>query len=296
MTTINLIFDSLSFDFSSWQTEFLQQNANIRIYDANKGNLPEVADFLLLWHPKTRDWSTQLGLKAAFALGAGLDHLTDLTLADDVPLLRLHDAGMKTAMCEYAQYAALRYQRHFDAYEQTQRQASWKPLDYRTRDSFTTGVLGLGELGQAVANHLSDNGYKVIACSRSRKTLKGISCYTIKPELDEFLQKTDLLINLLPKNHHTLNMINQAALAELPPQAAVVSMSRGGIINEEALLQAVDQNHIQWALLDVFDNEPLLAKHPFWQHPKIKVTPHISAQTLVKPGVKELLVRFSEFI
>jgi glyoxylate/hydroxypyruvate reductase A len=296
MTPINLVFDSQTFDFSDWQAAFAKQSPFVHLYDANSDSLPDVVDFVLLWHPKQRDWSEWPSLKAAFALGAGLDHLSDLVLPDKVALHRLYDAGMKGAMCEYAHYAVLRYQRHFDTYERAQKQALWQPLSYRGRDSFTVGVLGLGGLGQAVASHLANSGYTVTGCSRNRKPLAGITCFTLQSELYQFLQGADLLINLLPKNDQTANLVDGAALAELPKNSAVINMSRGGIINESALLKLIDDGHIQWAMIDVFDKEPLPSTHPFWHHSNIKVTPHISAQTLAEPAVSELLERFSDFV
>jgi len=93
------------------------------------------------------------------------------------------------------------------------------------------------------------------------------------------LARAEFLVTLLPQTAATENLLDAARLAQLPAGAVIVNPGRGTLIDEAALLAALDSGHLAHATLDVFREEPLPAEHPFWAHPRVTVTPHVAAET-----------------
>ena len=109
--------------------------------------------------------------------------------------------------------------------------------------------------------------------------------------LGAFLAKTRLLVCLLPLTPDTRGLLDRAALSELPRGAYVVNVSRGALIVDEDLLALIEAGHLSGAMLDVFHDEPLPASHAFWHHPRITVTPHISAVTQIVDSVTQIATK-----
>jgi glyoxylate/hydroxypyruvate reductase A len=237
-------------------------------------------DYAILWRPAADVFARQSGLKAMFSLGAGVDGLLAMpSLPRHVPLVRLEDAGMAAQMVEYAMYVALRQFRGFRGYAARQAAGEWQPQPARRRVDFRIGVLGLGILGGAVARALAGFGFDVAGWSRSPRDLAGVDCRHGDAALDAVLARSELLLLFLPATAHTDRLLDRARLAQLPPGAAVANLSRGELVDEGALLAALDSGHLSAAYLDVFRHEPLPEGHPFWRHPAVEMTPHVAALT-----------------
>jgi glyoxylate/hydroxypyruvate reductase A len=144
--------------------------------------------------------------------------------------------------------------------------------------------MGLGTLGANAAEVLARIGFRVSGWSRSPKQIKGIECFHGKAQLDAFLERTDILVCLLPLTPDTRHILNRALFAKLnrnsPLGAPVlINAARGGLQNEIDILACLDDGTLGAASLDVFADEPLPADSPFWTHPKIVLTPHNAADT-----------------
>jgi glyoxylate/hydroxypyruvate reductase A len=249
----------------------------------------EHADYGVVWKPTQKIASSFLRARAIFNLGAGVDAIGNLgKLRADVPLIRLEDAGMAEQMIEYVTYAALRCYRDFDGYAAQQREAAWRARPRRSKNEFVIGVLGAGVLGAAVAQALLRLRFTVRAWSRSRKEIVGLASFAGMGELTRFLAETRFLVCLLPLTRETENLLDRPRLSLLPRGAYVVNVARGGILVDADLLGLLDEGHLGGAMLDVFRDEPLPAAHPFWHHPRITVTPHVSAATLVQASVEQI--------
>jgi glyoxylate/hydroxypyruvate reductase A len=285
---MNIVFHSSQFLLEEWQQAFEKIDASIQLHHANTIPMAEV-DCLLTWKPTITDWQSATKLRCVIYLGAGIDiNAEPLLLPTHTKILRLHDAGMKAAMCDYASYAVLHFQRRFDHFAQAQRKNQWlHDRDYRSRADTRIGVLGLGYLGGAVANHLHHGGYPISAWSRSLKVIAGINTYHGLDTMKDFLSQCDVLINMLPHTHETHHLLNLVRLSQLPKDAAVISLSRGAIIDTSALLEQLNNDHLRGAFMDVFEQEPLAKDSLLWQHPKVFITPHQSAPTQVLEAVKE---------
>lgn len=287
---MKIAFDSTQFELAPWQSAFQQIDSGVELQDA-KAYVDEDIDNLLVWKPVRSDWREAKNLKRVIFLGAGVDVLqTGLELPDGVKQHRLIDAGMRTAMCDYAHYAVLHYQRRFDRFLQAQRKQQWvSKRDYHTKAQSPVGVLGLGHLGGAIANYLSKQGYPVCGWSRSQKAIYGVKCYAGEEQLPKFLAQSPLLINMLPHTALSTHFLNRERLLKLPPRSAVISLSRGAVIDTDAMLSLINDGHLRGAFMDVFEREPLPVDSPLWQHPKVIITPHQSAPTQELDAVEEIM-------
>jgi glyoxylate/hydroxypyruvate reductase A len=286
---LRLLFHTAGVDREDWIDALQRAMPEARIDAWTAGGACE-ADYALLWKPPPALVEELRGVRAIFNLGAGVDSIPDLALPlpHSVPLVRLDDAGMAEQMVEYVVHAVLRHYREFDAYAEQQRRGLWQPRSRRPKTDFTIGVLGAGVLGTAVAGALAALHFPVRTWSRARKAVAGVTSFAGMPELDEFLSATRLLVCLLPLTRETEGLLDRARLSRLPRGAYLVNVARGALVLDADLLLLLDDGHLAGATLDVFRDEPLPREHPFWHHPHVVLTPHVSAVTLVEESVQQI--------
>lgn len=247
------------------------------------------ADYAVLWAPPSQLFDSQHQLKAVFNIGAGVDALMRLpNLPRAVPIVRLNDTGMAVQMAEYVCHTLIRHTRGFDAYEASARNHDWKrqrPID---RTVFPVGVMGLGDIGARVAHAIASFDYPTYGWSRSVKSLDGITTFADSDKLDEFLRCVRVLVCALPLTPETEGILNVETLSKLKPNAYLINVARGKHLVENDLLTMLENGALAGATLDVFREEPLPATHAFWTHPKITITPHISAITLRQESIAQI--------
>lgn len=245
-------------------------------------------DYAVVWAPPQAFLDEQPQLKALFNLGAGVDALTQLRFSSATKLVRLDDAGMSVQMTEYVLHALIRHFREFDGYDADVAQGKWSFRKPRRREDYPVGIMGLGVLGQRVARAVQALEYPVLGWSRSAKAVSGVRCYAGPEQFDEFLAETRVLVCLLPLTAETRGILNRRTLSLLRPGAYVINVARGSHLVEEDLIPLLDNGQLDGAALDVFQQEPLPAGHPFWRHPKITITPHTAARTLRDESVAQI--------
>ena len=246
------------------------------------------ADHAIVWSPPQEFLDEQPGLKALFNIGAGVDAIMKLRLPPQTQVVRLDDAGMSVQMAEYVCHAVIRHFREFDGYEADIAAGQWSYRKPRSRANWPVGVMGMGVLGERVARALSVFEFPVHGWSRSPKAVEGVVCHAGVDRFDTFLASTKVLVNLLPLTPDTENILNRKTLARLQPGGYVVNVARGAHLVDDDLIALLDSGHLSGATLDVFRTEPLPADHPFWQHPKVTVTPHTSARTLRGESIAQI--------
>lgn len=233
----------------------------------------------VVWAPTQEFIDQHPNLQTIFNMGAGVDAVLQLQLPESLQLVRIEDGGMAAQMAEYVSYAVLRHVRGFEQYAHSQQQAQWQPRAMPRRADFPIGVMGLGVLGAHVAKALQVQGFEVNGWSQSAKQLDGIHSFAGAEQLPAFLQSSRILVCLLPLTPATEGILNRQHLQQLQAGAYLINVARGAHLVEEDLLALLGEGHLAGAMLDVCRQEPLPQDHPFWRHPQITLTPHISAQT-----------------
>lgn len=223
------------------------------------------------------DFSPYTRCKAVMSLWAGVEHIVGNPTISQ-PLTRMVEHGLTQGMAEWVTAHALRHHLQTDL-DVMRAPGDWSPHLAPLAEERPVTVLGLGELGRAAAQMLAGIGFPVTGWSRSRKDIGGITCLAGPVGLKQALSSAQILVLLLPDTPATENILNAETLAMLPFGAVILNPGRGALINDDALLTALDKGQIGHATLDVFRVEPLPADHPFWTHPKVTVTPHIAAET-----------------
>ncbi|MDY7573223.1 glyoxylate/hydroxypyruvate reductase A [Actimicrobium sp. CCI2.3] len=254
------------------------------------------ADYAVVWKPPAAMLQGRIDLKAIFNLGAGVDAILQLgdALSAGVPVVRLDDAGMAVQMADYVSHAVLRYFRRFDEFDAQARDHQWRFLKPRRKEEFSVGILGMGVLGTRIAEALLSCGFPVRGWSRSRKEIAGVQSHAGADELAAFLAQSQVLVCVLPLTPQTTDILDRATLAMLPKGAYLINVARGAQLVEQDLLDLLDEGHLGGATLDVFREEPLPSDHPFWNQPRITITPHISALTLRGDSVRQIAAKIKQ--
>jgi len=159
------------------------------------------------------------------------------------------------------------------------------------------GIMGTGFIGRHIARLASCFGMRVSGLSRSGSLAAGFDQVLPVEELNAFLQKLDYLVAVLPQTGNTDNLLDKAALAQLPAHAYLINVGRSNVLNDAALIEALQGGSLAGAVLDVFDEEPLPKDSPLWTAPNLQVTAHISAvsyPSLVVPIFVENLRRYQK--
>jgi glyoxylate/hydroxypyruvate reductase A len=247
------------------------------------------ADFAVVWKPTAAMLAASRGLRAIFNLGAGVDAILQMdAFPKDVPLVRIEDGGMAAQMAEYVAQAVLRHFRRDDEYEAQRREKRWQVLPPNERTDFPVGILGLGVLGTRIAQTLLTFGFPLHGWSRTRKQMEGVVCHAGDAELDSFLRATKVLVCVLPLTADTRDILDANNLGKLQRGAYLINVARGPHVVDEDLLAVIASGHIAGAKLDVFREEPLPPAHPFWNEPRIAITPHISALTGMEDSARQI--------
>jgi glyoxylate/hydroxypyruvate reductase len=267
-----------------WHEEMLSllPNASVKIWpDVEQG----WADYAIGWQPPEELFTSQKNLKAFFSAAAGVDHLLkNQAVPKDLPIIRLEDAGMGLQMAEYCLLEIGRQYHRRDDYLAQQRAQIWGFLKSEKRSEYVIGIFGAGVLAKEIVKGLSSFGYRSQTYSRSSTQA-----------LQDFLATSQVLILCAPLTPETQDYFNADKFAMLPKDAYVINVARGGLVIDSDLVTAIDSGHLSGATLDVFREEPLPQNHPFWLHPKIRMTPHVSAVTLIGPSTKQVAKKLDQY-
>jgi len=245
---------------------------------APDGLAPETVDYMV-YAPNSdvQDFTPYTRLKAVLNLWAGVEDVVDNPTLK-VPLARMVDPGLTEGMVEWVVGHVLRHHLNIDHCLAHQSGTWVRHIPPLARDRPVT-ILGLGELGRACAHALAALNFPVTGWSRSPREVPGVACRAGSEGLGHALDGAQIVVLLLPDTPRTRNVLNAGTLARLAPGAVVINPGRGPLIDDAALLAALDSGQVGHATLDVFRTEPLPPEHPFWAHPGVTVTPHIASET-----------------
>lgn len=233
------------------------------------------------------DFTPYTRCKAVMNLWAGVDTIVgNQTLTQ--PLCRMVDDSLSRGMVEWVAGHTLRYHLGMDAHIHGQ-DGVWRSETYPpVAPNRPVTILGIGQLGDACGQALHQLGFPVTGWSRSAKDIPNIRCLHGDDGLVKALSGAQIVILLLPHTPQTEDILNAERLALVAPGAFIINPGRGPLIDDAALLAALDTGHIAHATLDVFRIEPLPADHPYWAHPQVTVTPHIASTT--RPETSSVII------
>ena len=245
------------------------------------------ARYALVWLPPAEFFEVERDLEVVFNLGAGVDRLlANAVVPDRLPIVRLVDAGMAARIAEYVCFAIARTTRGLERFGPGGLR-DWNASRPRGKPP-TVGVLGSGAIGKKIAEAAALFDYPVRVWSRTSHTFGGIKSFAGLEQLDVCLAGSNFLVNALPLTYETENLLDRARLSKLPKGAHVINIGRGATIVDADLLALLDEGHLGGAALDVFRSEPLPDDDPYWSHPKVIVTPHLSGPTPVAPAATQI--------
>ena len=288
---MKIVFCAPHKDSQPWLALIEAGLPSAQVWAWTEGDLRQ-ADYAIVWAPPEDFFTAQQKLKAVFTIGAGVDSLMKLAnLPTGILVVRLNDAGMAVQMAEYVCHALIRHSREFDSYAAQSNKAMWNVRRPSDRAAWPVGVMGLGSIGVRVAQAVAGFEYPVFGWSRSKKSIAGITTLAGAENLDKFLQSVRVLVCLLPLTGETKHILNKVTLAKLMPQAYLINVARGQHLVDADFLALLDNGTLAGATLDVFQTEPLPHNHIFWRHPKITITPHCSAITLLDESVAQIVAK-----
>jgi glyoxylate/hydroxypyruvate reductase len=261
---------------------------------------PAAIDYACVWKQPAGLLASLPKLKAIFSLGAGVDHLLSDPALPDVPIFRIVDADLTRRMTGYVALHVLLHQRKMRLYEAARRERAWRDHFEAPPGEVRVGIMGMGVLGQAAAEMLRQLGFKVAGFSRSPKTIVGIKTFAGKAGMSAFLGGSDILVCLLPLTTETRGILRYDLFRRLARDGALggpvlINAGRGGLQVEADILRALDDGTLAGASLDVFEREPLPQTSPFWDHPKVYVTPHNAASSDPNALVKNVMNQIERF-
>ncbi|WP_194775598.1 2-hydroxyacid dehydrogenase [Pararhodonellum marinum] len=264
-------------DVTEWIDLFqeMDDSLSIQVYPDLRDK--ESIEAVLVWKHPQGILKELPNLKLICSMGAGVDHiLSDPQLPENIPITRIVDDKLTFSMTNYVVTAVLFHHRQIPKYLAYKSEHMW---DMREPEvPVTIGVMGTGALGSDVLDKLSYLGFNVIGYGRSRKKEFGFPYYS-GDELESFLSKVNVLVCLLPLTPDTEDILNLSFFEKCQRGTYLINVARGNHLVEADLLLAIEKGFISGAFLDVYREEPLPKDHPFWDHPKIMLTPHIASVT-----------------
>lgn len=244
--------------------------------DANEAHDPSSVTAAVIGAVPSSGLDTYGKLQFIQSLWMGVDRLlTNPSVPRHVPIARMVDTGMPRSMAETVVAHVLALHRLFPQYQQQRNARVWQERYQPFAEDRVVGILGLGELGTASARALGPFGFRLIGWNRSGRDVPGVDVCT----LEDTLQQSDILVNLLPLTNETQDLLCARTFSMMKAGSSIVNVARGDHIVDEDLLAALDSGRLSHAILDVFRTEPLPSNHPFWNHPKVTITPHIAAES-----------------
>ena len=235
------------------------------------------ADALLTFGPHMKDEVLHGAdkLKWVQALGTGVDNLIDLpSLRQDVILTNIR--GIHGApVSEAALMMMLALARDFALSLRNQDRQIWERWPARLLDGKTVGIFGVGLIAEVLAPKCKALGMTVVGFTSAKRDLPGFDRMHSRGELVDQAPTLDFLVLLAPYADEIRNLIDHKVFAAMKPTSYLVNLARGGIVDEEALLLALERGEIAGAALDVFQEEPLPRGHPLWSAKNVLITAHL---------------------
>lgn len=275
-------------DSVEWQHALQLQLPDMPVYAYPELPSADEINYAAVWHHPHEDLFRYNNLKAVLILGAGTDHIDAAPRLPDVPIVRLIDPAVGTDMSQYVLYWVMHFQRGYETYREQQQQQYWQRYVYPLASDYQITILGAGMIATFIAARIARIGFKVNVWNRSPRDSMpdDVSFYSGESGLSDVLKNTQVLVNCLPLKPQTNEFIDHRVFNQLPTGASFINVSRGGVVRDHDLIQALNAGRLANAALDTVTQEPLSKNHPFWSHNKVFITPHMSGATYTRTAAK----------
>ncbi|MDP5231523.1 MAG: glyoxylate/hydroxypyruvate reductase A [Cellulophaga sp.] len=276
-----------------WKKALQEYDPSLEVYSYLEPHDKEKIKVALVWKHPEGSLKDYPNLAYIASNGAGVDFIfEDVSAPTHLPITRVVDEQLAIDMSEYVLAIILHNLKKLDVYKVNQTRKTWQPFPYKRIADVRVGILGLGVLGSQVAKDLENVGFKVQGWSNTRKDLKNIPSYAGKEELSAFLNISDILVCLLPLTKDTKGILNKQLFEQLPKNAFIINVARGGHLVDQDLRDAINNDQISGASLDVYHDEPLPKDHFFWTFDEIMMTPHYASVSDVKSVVPQIVENY----
>jgi phosphoglycerate dehydrogenase-like enzyme len=258
------------------------------------------ADILMAFGPQVKQdfFRHTPRLKWVHSLGTGTDGITDSPyLGRDVVVTAtrgIHGAPVS----EMAFLMMLAFTRDLRRIERQRAGKIWERWPGALLAEKTVGIVGVGAIAEDLAPRCKAFGMRVAGISRSDRPVAGFDQIYPRAELAQAAAECDFLVLLLPLEHDTRNIVGDRVLAAMKPTAYLINLARGGVLDEDALIRALDENRIAGAALDALAREPLPPESPLWTMPNVMITPHIGgfSDTYVRDAARQFEQNLVHFV
>ncbi len=267
-------------NYESWLEAINKIQPDFPVFTPENLKNKEDIKMILTWKAPHGSFKNYSNAQVIGSLGAGVDHLfEDPSLPEDIKMTRIVDENLIGDMQEFVLALTLNHCKNLKTYTEYQHDHTWKPVPYKRVANVTVGIMGMGVLGKAVAKTLHQTGFKLTGWANSKKDIEGLESFAGDAELNEFLDTAEILVCLLPLTDKTKGILDKKLFDKLPKNAYIINVARGGHLVDNDLLNALKDQKLSGAALDVFHTEPLPEDHAFWDNEKILITPHTASKS-----------------
>lgn len=283
-----LAFYSKMDPFEDWHGALAPLLGDVEMLPWDQVDDPARVKYALVWKPPHGFFAQFPNLELVINLGAGVDQLVSRDDLPEVPITRLSDPEMSRMMAGWVLFAVLRHAREIPHFEAAQRRGEWSYRHPRHASETSVAVLGLGQLGRMAAEEIARQGYDTHGWATGPKDVPGITVHHGDAALGPLLEMAEIVVCMLPLTPKTRQVLGREAFARMRKGASFINASRGEVVDEGALIEALQSGHLSGATLDVFEKEPLSPDSPLWHLPGVLITPHLASVAIPKTAAPQI--------
>jgi len=258
------------------------------------------ADIVMCFGPQARQdfFRDTPRLKWVHSLGTGTDGITDSPYLGKEVTVTATRGIHGVPMSEMAFLMMLAFNRDFRRIERQRETRTWERFPGTLLDGKTVGILGLGAIAEDMAPRFKAFGMRVVGISRTNRPIAGFDKIYTRAEIAQAAAELDYFVLLVPLEDDTRNIVNDRVLSAMKPTAFLVNLARGGVLDEDALIRALNGKKIAGAALDAHAKEPPSPDNPLWTMPNVIITPHIGGfcDTYVRDAAQQFEQSLAHFI
>ena len=231
-------------------------------------------------------------LRWVHSLSAGVEKILFPELVASPVVLTNARGVFKRSLAEFVMGAVLYFAKDFRRLVQSQQAGVWQPFEMEEAFSKVMGIVGYGETGRACAELARPFGMKILGLHRRPELSQGdplLEAVFGPHELHHLLAKSDYIVLAVPATPQTRGLIGKAEFAVMRPSSVLINVGRGSLVDESAMIAALEEGRLRGAALDVYETEPLPSGHPFYRSENVLLSPHCADHT---PGFAELDMEF----